>query len=48
MTLVILNREVDGDKFYFGEHKKADLPRFWCKRQSKVVNFVNGRFNFVG
>ena len=24
------------------------LPLFWCKKKSKEVKFVNGRFNFAG
>ena len=26
----------------------AGLTHFWCKKQSKVVDFINGRFYFAG
>jgi hypothetical protein len=31
-----------------GERKKVGHPHFWCKKKNKVVDFLNGRFNFAG
>jgi len=44
----IVNTAIGRDVVETREQKKAGLPRFWCKKKSKEVKFVNGRFNFAG